>query len=241
MDEAEAAKVRAQNEEIRKARDKIAEDICQKFAAFKKDFIGAPIRRALKSLALNPSGTGNPADSCEIPYRVDEKYWVVASKSEVTVSFALQFDNQTDRALARIFLLEFSDSKRYVKNPPAIMYHDIKFPEAISKLFPSADKAKYSNGVISFTLFHGHCKEGLEQPLAFLTGFRQYLHYHFHAIKASLHTRMRKRVEMFQRVLTKAKRDQETGPRKFKETIGGSQIEDIKEEKKTEEVFTFKK
>jgi hypothetical protein len=60
------------------------------------------MRRALKSLA---AGSGNPSDSCEIPYRTDEKYWVVASKGEVTVSFALQFDNKTDRALARIFLL----------------------------------------------------------------------------------------------------------------------------------------
>ena len=105
MDEAEQNLVKAKNEEIRKQRDKIAEEICQKFSAFKKDFLGAPIRRALRSLSLNASGTGNPSDSCEIPYRSDEKYWVVSSKSEVTVSFALQFDNQTDRALARIFLL----------------------------------------------------------------------------------------------------------------------------------------
>ena len=59
-----------------------------------------------------------------------------------------------------------------MKNPPAIMYHDIKFPEAIQKLFPDSAKAKYSNGVISFTLFPGHLKDGLEQPLAFLIGFR---------------------------------------------------------------------
>ena len=52
---------------------------------------------------------------------------------------------------------------------------------------------------------------------------------------------MRKRVETFQRVLTKAKRDQEGGQRKFKETIGGAQHEDVKEERKQEEVFTFKK
>jgi hypothetical protein len=30
-----------------------------------------------------------PADSCEVPYRLDEKYWVLASKNEVTVSFAM--------------------------------------------------------------------------------------------------------------------------------------------------------
>jgi hypothetical protein len=46
-----------------------------------------------------------PAVSCEIPYRLDEKFWVIASKNDVTVSFAMQFENPTDRALARIFLL----------------------------------------------------------------------------------------------------------------------------------------
>lgn len=153
----------------------MAEAICLKFSQFKKDFLGAPIRRALKALQ---AGAGNPAHSCEIPYRNEEKYWVVASKDEVTVSFAMHFDNVTDKALARIFLLEFSDSKRYVKNPPAIIYHDIKFPESISKLFPEASKIKYSSGVISFTLFPGHLKDGLDQPLAFLIGFRQYMHYH---------------------------------------------------------------
>ena len=194
MDEEQQAKIKAENEEIRKQRDKLAEEICMKFSQFKKDFLGAPIRRALKALK---TGAGNPAHSCEIPYRNEEKYWVVASKDEVTVSFAMHFDNVTDKALARIFLLEFSDSKRYVKNPPAIIYHDIKFPESISALFPDASKVKYSNGVISFTLFPGHLKDGIDQPQAFLIGFRQYMHYHQHAIKASLHTRMRKRVETF--------------------------------------------
>jgi len=50
---------------------------------------------------------------------------------------------------------------------------------------------------------------------------------------------MRKRVETFQRVMQKAKRDQD-GPKKFKETIGGEQPSQIKEEKKAEEVFTYK-
>ena len=89
-------------------------------------------------------------------------------------------------------------------------------------------------------MFENHLKPSLDQPLTFLIGFRQYLHYHFHAIKASLHTRMRKRVETFQRVLTKARRDQEA-PKKYKDTIGGAQQEDLKEEKKVEEVYVFKK
>ncbi len=228
-----------------------------KFSCFKRDFMGAPIRRALISLSQGIIlifyyflGAGLPTDSCEIPYRADEKYWVLAAKGEVTVSFGLNFDNATDKALARIFLLEFSDSKRHVKNPPAILYHDSKFPDGLLAAFPDANKERYSNGVISFSkywivfialiaLFVNHVKPTYEQPLTFLIGFRQYLHYHFHAIKASLHTKMRKRVEIFQRVITKAKRDVDA-PKKYKDTIGGSLIEDLKEERKVEEVFTFK-
>ncbi len=64
--------------------------------------MGAPIRRALISLS---KGTISPEDQCELPYRLDEKLWVTASKTEVSVSFGLNFDNPTDKALARIFLL----------------------------------------------------------------------------------------------------------------------------------------
>jgi len=64
--------------------------------------MGAPIRRAL--IALH-KGAGNPIHKCEIAYRHDEKFWVLAQKGEVTIFFALNFPNVTDKALARIFLL----------------------------------------------------------------------------------------------------------------------------------------
>ena len=38
-----------------------------------------------------------------------------------------------------------------MKNPPAIVYNDLKFPESISNVFPDAANNKYSNGVISFS------------------------------------------------------------------------------------------
>ena len=50
MDEEQQAAIKAQNEEIRKERAKMADAICMKFSQFKKDFLGAPIRRALKAL-----------------------------------------------------------------------------------------------------------------------------------------------------------------------------------------------
>lgn len=148
MPEEEQERLKKENEEIRIQKEKIVEKISDKFSAFKRDFIGAPMRRALKCLQ---TGEGQPSQACEISYRNDEKYWVIPSKTEVTVSFSLQFDNPTDKALARIFLLEFVDSKRHVQNPPSILYYDNKFPEAVVAKFPEAAKIQYSNGVISFS------------------------------------------------------------------------------------------
>lgn len=89
-DESAANQIKQANEQVKKEREKMIDELSAKFACFKRDFLGAPIRRALKELSL---GAGNPAHSCEISYRSDEKYWVVVTKSDVSVSFALNFDN----------------------------------------------------------------------------------------------------------------------------------------------------
>lgn len=113
--------VRAQNDEIRKQREDFASGIATKFAQFKKDFLGAPFRRAFKGLAAK---NGNTQHSCEISYRQDESYFVSVAPSEVTVSFGLNFENKEDKALAKVFLQEFVDSRRHVKQPPAVLYHE---------------------------------------------------------------------------------------------------------------------
>lgn len=51
MDEATQAQIKQNNEDIRKEREKIIDSISYKFSCFKRDFIGAPMRRAMKSLA----------------------------------------------------------------------------------------------------------------------------------------------------------------------------------------------
>lgn len=83
---------------------------------------------------------------------------------------------------------------------------------------------------------------GIEQPLTFLIGFRQYMHYHLHAMKVQLHASMRKKVEQIERVIKLARRDPE-GAKTWRETFGGQTQEDreLKEESKVAEVFVHKK
>lgn len=78
----------------------------------------------------------------------------------------------------------------------------------------------------------------INQSLSFLASFRHYMNYHLHHVKTMLHSRMRNRVDKFERVIYDAKRDKE-GPKNWKETYGGiSQADrDLQEEQKIEEVL----
>jgi Arp2/3 complex, 34 kD subunit p34-Arc len=68
----------------------------------------------------------------------------------VTVTFEVNFEGETDQALARIFLLELNDSKRQVMNSPGVVFHDKVFPENVLSSFPGAIKTRTSSGSISF-------------------------------------------------------------------------------------------
>lgn len=240
MDEETQAKIRAENELVREKREVVAEGIASKIAKFKNDFLSAPIRRAAVA-----SAGDEIIPPVEVPYRQDEKYWVMMpAKGSILVFFSVNFKNSTDMSLARVMLLEFVDSQRKVKTAPGVTFHDKEFPQDVSKVFPGSEKEQYSNGCVSFRLTHANhfAREGLEQPLNFLINFRMFVHYHLHAIKTQLHSRMRTRVEAFERIIKMAQRDKD-GPKNWKETHGGMLEEDreLKEQKKVEEVFVMKK
>ena len=162
MSEEEAEAVRAKNEEIRKSRDEQCEAIAAKFACFKRDFLGAPIRKAMK-LVLEKKGD---YQACQVDYRKKERFWVTGSADDVTVTLEVQFDNETDNALARVFLMELHSVKKNVMNCPSIVFHDKEFPGEIVKLFPEAIKTRTSSGSISFKVSATHIKKGLDLPLS---------------------------------------------------------------------------
>lgn len=56
MSEEEAAKVREQNEIIRRDREELSDKIANRFACFKRDFMGAPIRKAMNMVLEKKNG-----------------------------------------------------------------------------------------------------------------------------------------------------------------------------------------
>lgn len=168
MGEEEANQIRAKNEEIRKERDEACDKIALRFSCFKRDFMSAPIAKAMKMCLEKKDGF----QPCQLDYRKEERFWVFGSGQDVLVTFEVNFDSVEDQALARIFLLELADAKRTVMNCPGVMYHDKSFPDNVQKAFPGAIKHRTSNGSISFLVSDPHLKKGLEQPLSQLIGFR---------------------------------------------------------------------
>ena len=110
---------------------------------------------------------------------------------------------------------------RNVQNVPATVFHDKDRAEQVLKEFPEIkNKKRSSNGEVSFKLDAKHLKNGMDQPLSQLVGFRMYLHFHLHAMKINLHSRMRKRVEAMELIIKQARRDEEA-PKTYKEKHGG--------------------
>jgi phosphopantetheinyl transferase (holo-ACP synthase) len=92
LSEEEAEKVRAENDEIRKQREASADVIANKFACFKRDFMGAPIWATMQDI-LNKK---DPKKPCQINYRADERFWVFPSKEEVSVTFEVNLGSKED-------------------------------------------------------------------------------------------------------------------------------------------------
>ena len=154
----------ANTEKIRERRDVEATKIADKFACFKRDFLGAPIWKAMNMVSEKKDGF----TPCQIDYRSDESFWVFGTKSEVNVVFEINMADTTDQALCRIFLLELADSGRNVMNAQGINYHDKDMPLNVKEKFPKASKIRTSNGAVAFLVDDKALarENGIELPLS---------------------------------------------------------------------------
>lgn len=92
MSDEEADAIRAENENIRLERKNMIEPIAERLSLFKMEFMSAPIRHA-----FNQCLKGTTIEPLEVPYREDEKYWVIThNANETQVYFSVNFKNDTD-------------------------------------------------------------------------------------------------------------------------------------------------
>lgn len=77
------------------------EEFLETISLLKRHVIGGPIRKALLTLV---NGTSESLQPCSVSYRKGEVLYVTPSDSKIFVSFFLDFADNTDKAMARVFL-----------------------------------------------------------------------------------------------------------------------------------------
>ena len=176
----------------------------------KKVAMSAPL---LKAFAIHESMRNTaaaPSTLMYVHYRPQETIWISPQQDRVTVIFSTIFDEETDRVLGKVFLQEFADARRQLslQNAPQVL-HSKDAPGEIRHLPEIAALEDKDTGhhYVTFVLFPRHFAPGppREIVLAQIPLFRDYLHYHVKCCKAYMHSRMRKRVAGFLKVLNRAK------------------------------------
>jgi actin related protein 2/3 complex subunit 2 len=166
----------------------------------KRHVAAGPYERAFEAL-LKKQAT-SPALAA-IKFRQNETVYISSSTEKVAVIYLIEFADVTDNAIARVFLQEFVEAQRTLRQAPPVSFSR-EPPGELASLNIAANFSKYA-GFISFSLEDRHIVGAkMETAITVLTGFRNYLHYHIKCSKTYLHMRMRKRAAGWLQVLNRS-------------------------------------
>jgi actin related protein 2/3 complex subunit 2 len=159
-----------------------------------------------------------------LPYRTDEDCYLKVNGDGVIVIFQLQFKEANDLIIADVFMKEFKEARRdqALGQAPSVSFQKVapleleglQVKQGVNIGFVSFGKSSATlrslvlsiSHVYSAALFPMHYSaEKIERSVTALCTFRNYLTYHIKASKAYMHMRMRKRVETFLGILSKAR------------------------------------
>ena len=183
--------------------EKLTEEIIEsKFAQLKQKIVSIPLARALKQIDSKSSG-GAPFTT-SLGNNNQDFYSVVLQGDQIIVLFGMNFEDQTDTILAKVFLQEFYDTRNNRMEDAPVVLFGKEPPKELSK---SGFKESPTLNYLTLVLFPRHygsqdAKDHLLKTLPFLS---DYLHYHLKCSKAYLHQRMRAKTSDFLKILNRAK------------------------------------
>lgn len=195
------------------------EEFISKVGRLKHTVMSAPLERAFAEHDKLGKDKSYRVDQelMRVAYRVSESgeevFWIRAQQDRVTVIFKTMFQEDSDRIFGRVFLQEFVDARRQavLQNAPQVLSSK-EAPLDLRQAGGVEAGEKGQQTFVTFVLFPRHFSPGpvREQTTGQILLFRNYLHYHIKCCKAYMHSRMRKRVQDFLKVLNRAKPDSNT-------------------------------
>jgi len=106
--------------------DKFLNDISE----IKRHLIGGPLDHAFSKLLDKQSES---LALSVVQYRQNEAIFICPSSSKIVVIFLIDFADPTDKAIARVFLQEFVEAQRTIRNAPPVTFSK-DTPGELSKL-----------------------------------------------------------------------------------------------------------
>lgn len=190
------------------------EDVCN----LRMHVLGAPIDTAFEALM---AGSGGNGEIQRINYRAQGSMFVIPKADRVVVIMSIDFTDPTDAAFSKVFLQEFVEAQRVVRNAttPTVTFSKNAPSELASLSLQNSDKCV---GYILFSFLKPGMNEGSrKRAVALLSQFRVYLHYHIKASKTYMHMRMRKRVNNWLQILNRAKPESKDETKVGQKTASG--------------------
>lgn len=182
-----------------------AVELAEKIALLKTHTVGAVFNHYFSALINNSA----PPQPFKFSLRRDTVIYLIPNSDRVSVIFALDFNEKSDRAIARVFLQEFVESRRHLgAAPPCMFNHN---PPLELKVFNVTEPISDDHlGFINFSILKSHIDGAKkERAVAMIQSFRNYLQYHIKCSKAYFHSRMRARVVSLLKILNRAKQETE--------------------------------
>jgi len=230
----------AEKEAIRRAEEEFFDKYKEQLAYFRRHFFASPFEKVFKKALTDKFLM---SDKIEFAPTEHEAVWIVPEGDQILIFVAINFNDVTEKTIAKLILSEMEEARRHVPNAPSIQkMHEDKIPELLTKEFSGSKllEKKFSNGLIGMTFFKKHYGDNLETCATMLSQFRIYLKYHIQASKTYLHGRIRRRVAQLQRTNNQAKFEEE-GKKVYRSAKGKNIEVNLKEEEKGPSTILSKK
>ena len=175
---------------IRAELETFAKNAAEKMSTFRVKIYSYVFEKMLRDIKDKDKDKKNPK---KLVFHLNEKNVVhlVPLSDNLELVYGVDFLQNTDQSLARVFLQELKEAKNHVKNCiNANVY--VELAEVPKNIMDIDNPKKYSNGLVVFNLFVNKF-DTIKKFLNYFVTFREYVQFHIHSIKTFLHIRMNRK------------------------------------------------
>ena len=176
---------------IRAELETFAKNAAEKMSTFRVKIYSYVFEKMLRDIKDKDKDKKNPK---KLVFHLNEKNVVhlVPLSDNLELVYGVDFLQNTDQSLARVFLQELKEAKNHVKNCINCNVY-VELAEVPKNIMDIDNPKKYSNGLVVFNLFVNKF-DTIKKFLNYFVTFREYVQFHIHSIKTFLHIRKRKRI-----------------------------------------------